>query len=100
LYLLYTLRIGLRSFLGHIEELLAKRYGTVDLGPMLQQLPSGYLIPDMRTLTRNEGITALEKAHPWASNIEAEIFLEGFDWGERYAHHNLDKLTNSDVTVT
>jgi hypothetical protein len=60
------------------------------LGPLLQRLPDGRLIQNARTSARSSGMQELESAHPWASSVDLEIFLRGFDAGELYALRTLD----------
>jgi hypothetical protein len=85
LRLLYALQSEGRSFLGHTRTLLAKKHWGADLGPVWEHLPSGHLTPNVRTNARDLGIQELVLRHPWASSIDREIFLEGFDVGELYA---------------
>jgi hypothetical protein len=81
----YALKIAGRSFRGHIALLLAKKHWGVDLGPLLQSSADGCLREDTRTHARSAGITQLTSLHSWANTIDSEIFLLGFEWGERYA---------------
>jgi hypothetical protein len=71
-----------------MRELLSKKRWTVDLGPEFQSTHDGSLQEDSHTRSRNLGIEALAGSRPWANTVDLEIFLQGFDWGERYA---LDK---------
>lgn len=81
----YALKIAGRSFRGHMRILLAKKYWAVDLGPLFQPLPDGCFDENSRTRSRRLGIEAIKQSHPWANTVDLEIFLQGFDWGERYA---------------
>jgi hypothetical protein len=63
--------------------LLSRTSWGVDLGPLLQRSPDGHLTENKRTRFRSECIEELISVHPWASSIEQEIFLLGFDQGER-----------------
>ena len=71
--------------MGRTQTLLARKHWGVDLGSVLERLPSGRLIQNERTDARSCGIRELVSAHPWASNIDLQIYLEGFDAGERFA---------------
>ncbi len=96
----YALKISARSFRGHMSELLSKRHWGADLGPQLQQSAVGHLVEDERTKSRIAGTEWLSTARPWASNtVEVEIFLQGFDWGERYALSRRDIQEPHDVAV-
>jgi hypothetical protein len=52
----------------------------------------GYLVRNNRTHARMMGINNLLNTHPWASWMEHEIFLKGFDQGEAFAVGRSDKL--------
>lgn len=84
----YALRQEGRSFLGHMKTLLATKQWGVDLGSLGAYLPDGRLIPNERTKAHSLGIQELSSAHPWASSIDKEIYLEGFRAGEQFAHRN------------
>lgn len=89
---LYALRLEGRSFVGSMKELLSKTHCGVDLGLALERLPCGCLVQNERTNARHQSIRALVSLRPWASTIDREIFLEGFDAGEQYA---LDRSSKS-----
>lgn len=87
-----ALRWESRSFVGRMKTLSAKRWWRgVDLGPAWERLPGGRLIPDARTNARSYGIQVLALSRPWASSIDREMFLAGFDVGEQYALNTLDR---------
>jgi hypothetical protein len=83
---LYTLLSSLRCFCGHICTQLAKDQVSVNLGPALERKSGSYL-PNRRTGARREGIENLRAIHPWADLLSLEIFLMGFDAGERWGLH-------------
>jgi hypothetical protein len=87
----YAIRLEGRSFVCRTRTLLAIEHEGVDLGSVLERLPSGHLIQNERTSARSCGIRELVSAHPWASNIDLQIYLVGFDAGERFAHRNSDR---------
>jgi hypothetical protein len=98
-WLLYVLRISLRSLRGHIVELMPRRNSLVDLGPWYHRETDGSLLRDTRTEYRNAGTESVSLSHPWASTLEWEIFLDGFVWGERFARGNpLDTRPNNEIT--
>ena len=80
----YALRLASRSLVGHTKTLLDKKRWAVDFGPLFERLPCGCLVPDERTDARSIGIQEIESRYPWASIVELQVFLEGFDAGERY----------------
>ena len=55
------------------------------LGLVYQESPSGHLILNKRTKARVLSTQEIETDYPWASSVEAEIFLRGFDAGEQFA---------------
>jgi hypothetical protein len=78
----YALRYEGRSFFGHMRLLLATRQWGVDLGPLGAHLPDGRLIENEQTKAHTLGMQELSSLHPWASKIDKEIYLEGFQAGE------------------
>jgi hypothetical protein len=82
-----ALRIAGRSFLGHMELLLAKKQWMVDLGPHYQQTIDGHLHENKKTAYRSDCIRAIESIRPWANSIDLEMFLLGFDSGEWFCVH-------------
>lgn len=82
----HALRISFRSLCGHMSLLLAKKEWLVCLGSAYERRGvDEYLIPSKRVLARKDGIEGLFAQYPWASSIHGEMFLKGFDLGERYA---------------
>ena len=59
-------------------------YSLLDFGPALQRLPDGSFVPSARTDGRSLGIDRLLARYPWADKLDAQIYLEGFDEGERW----------------
>jgi len=82
---LYVARLECRSLLGHMRTLVAREYRGIDDGPMGKVLPDGRWIDDERTKARIAGIQALLSRHSWASMVDKEIFLEGFQTAEQFA---------------
>jgi hypothetical protein len=75
-----------RSLRGHIREQLAiEGKPEVGLGSAYLEDTSGRLQPNMRTYVRILGIQSLNAKYPWASPVDLQIFLSGFDDGERLA---------------
>jgi hypothetical protein len=87
-----ALKIEGRTFRWRIRNRLDKKYWAADLGPHLRQLPDGGWIEDERTTFRNSCIQELENRCPVATDIDVEIFLWGFDAGERFAFCNYGNL--------
>ena len=86
----YALRSEGHSFVGHMQTLLGKKHWGVDLGPLLERSNCGQLQRNGRTDARSYGTQALVSRYPWASSIDLQVFLDGFDMGERYALGTLD----------
>jgi hypothetical protein len=63
----------------------------VDYGLSFERDADGRRVLRKRTENRMSGIDNLLKTHPWASEMEEEIFLLGFDRGEAFALGNADK---------
>jgi len=85
LRLWYALRHEGRSFVGHTRTLLAKKHWGVDYGPLYESLPDEHLILNKRTDACIRGTQDLAMDYPWASMVDRQIFLRGFDAGEQYA---------------
>jgi len=83
----YVLRLEARSFASRIQAQLSKIRDTfVDFGPAFEPGDTGYWILHRRTRARVLGIQELETLCPWAnSGLDIQVFLRGFDAGERYA---------------
>jgi hypothetical protein len=75
---------ALRSCLGHIRTALREGQYSIGIGPVFAQ--SGQL--DLRTHSRNEGIEKVRSRFPWMDVLDIQIFLAGFDAGERFAGGN------------
>jgi len=77
----------------HIDALLSKQPYFVDYGLSYEPLrETNYrLIPRARTRARIDGTDNLLKTHRWATPLEEEIYLLGFDQGERFALDTLGK---------
>ena len=76
-----------RSFLGHIETRNSKNFA-VDLGPGFQMSPNGHLEDCIRTRYRIRDMQEMVSNRPWASLVDLQIDLEGWDKGaESVARH-------------
>lgn len=85
-----VLRTEGRSFLGRIRTRLGRKQWGVDVGPVLQTSPDGLLVQNERTNARIASIQALSASHPWASSMDADLLLMGFDAGEKFALRTKD----------
>ena len=94
-----VLRSEGRSFDGHIRILLSRKSWVVLLGPHWERLPAGDLIPNRRTGARTLGIDNLVCRYPWASTIDREIYLEGFDAGEQFVLGSVNRQGQEHVEV-
>jgi hypothetical protein len=88
LWLAHVLKLCLRNLAGHIEILLSKN--EYDYGLLAEEGHRGVLCWNRRTCARVAGIQELTSLYPWASSIEEQIFLAGFDKGEQFALHLAD----------
>jgi len=86
----YVLKLSSHSFVGHIGILLSKSSSEFDYGLMVEEAPSGVLCWNRRTCARVRGIRELTALYCWASSIEEQIFLSGFDKGEEFALRLVD----------
>jgi hypothetical protein len=87
-----------RSLAGRIRILRARklyRYG-VDLGLGFQTLPTGHLVSNTRTWSRNRDTKQLFAIHPSASLVDLHLFLAGWDRGAEWA---VRELSNSDSCI-
>ena len=73
-----------RSFLGHIS-VRRKTYGFVPIGLPGEPHPSRCRPGDSRSLARTIGIREMLSSRVWASPVDLQIFLEGWDKGEMWA---------------
>jgi len=92
-WLVEFLRIVLqetRSFFGRISVRMQENYHVV-LGSGYESSASQHLLPCRRTQARSACIPKLVAMRPWATMVDLELFLEGWDMGEAYAspHNNL-----------
>jgi hypothetical protein len=85
--LVCVLKLSTRSFAGHIETLLSKNSYDYSYGLVVEEGPNGVLFWNRRTCARVQGIRELRVRFRWASRIEEQIFLSGFDKGEEFARH-------------
>ena len=83
----YTLFSELRSLLGSLRIQLVKDRLFVSLGPSFEPHLQGWQ-RNRRTIARMRGIGNLLAIYPWATHQNFEIFLMGFDAGERWALDN------------
>jgi hypothetical protein len=78
--------------------------GRVDLGPAFQRQGECYL-PNERTNACAEGTRTLLAIRPWADAVDLQMFLMGFDAGEKYGishqaypdQNNLNTLPNPTI---
>jgi hypothetical protein len=73
-----------------MSVLLAKKPMTAILGVGCHRAENGCLMPDERTIYRNDCIQELQLRYPWANTVEWTLYLEGFDKGEQFARR-MDK---------
>jgi hypothetical protein len=90
----YILRASFDSFLAHTRIRFATRPPSVDYGPAFHRLSDGTYQAEARTLARAEYTKAVSATRPWADTVDLEIFLMGFDAGERWALHKWDIATD------
>lgn len=72
------------SFRGRIETRNEKNF-VVDLGPAYQTSPNGHLVPCTRTRARIRDTQSMLSSRPWASPVDLQTFLEGWDKGAEWA---------------
>jgi len=96
----YAIRSEIGSLVGRIRVLCTKKHWGVDLGPLWETLPDGRLIRNERTDSRSRGTQDLVSVYPWASSIDLQFFLEGFDVGEQFVLGTLGKLTHTTVAAS
>jgi len=82
-WMLYTLISSIHSSAQRTVELASRKTGAVRFGPHFHP---GSLQPNARTESRRQGIESIKESRQWAGPLDFEIFLEGFDWGERFAN--------------
>jgi hypothetical protein len=79
----------LHSLREHIGILRATKHLRVDLGLALELSPDGGLVPCKLTYGRSQGIQTLTATYPWASLVDCQLFLLGFDTGAEWMRRNL-----------
>ncbi len=84
------LRIG-RIAIAHMRLLLSENEFFVDYGLSFERNEDGGRVRRKRTQARMNGTDSLLRKYPWASVIEEDIFLLGFDRGEEFAQSSLGK---------
>lgn len=77
---------AVKSLIGHWKS----RIEQVDIGPAFRRLPDGSYLPEPRTIARSKGIDSELAKYPWMDLIDRQIFLDGFDAGERYDQSTSD----------
>jgi len=96
--LIYAIRYEFGSLVGRIKFLLSKTYFGVDPGPYHSEGPDGHLFCNQRTQIRTADIIALKNRHPWASSMDGQIFLEGWEAGENSCSYNCNaKLKKNQI---
>jgi hypothetical protein len=80
---IHTLLSEFRTVLQRTEFRLKKRLDQngVDLGAHYRMRPNGHLEPNTRTQNRIRDTRYLLSKHPWATLVDLQIFLEGWDKG-------------------
>src|ERR1039458_398229 len=77
---------AVKSLIGHWKS----HTGRVDIGPEFRLAPDRSLEREPRTIARSKGIDTELAKYPWTDLIDHQIFLDGFDAGERSSQCNLD----------
>src|ERR1700731_675866 len=85
----YALRWEGRSLFGRIQTLLSRKQWDVTAGPDTVCLLDGRVLKNKRTAARKHGIEELVSRYPWASTVDLQMFLDGFDLGEQYGRSSL-----------
>src|SRR5271167_4130306 len=66
-------------------RILLSRNHHVDVGLAFQTAQNGHLLLNKPTHTRILGTQGLESDYPASNEIDTQVFLRGFDAGERFA---------------
>jgi len=80
----YVLKLEGRSVSYRMKILLSRNHHA-DFGLALETAQNGHLILNKRTHARSRGTQELESDYPASNEIDTEVFLRGFDAGERFA---------------
>ena len=89
---LRNILLEIRSLGGRIAIQNGKSLGVV-LGPGFERLPTQHLVPCKRTRARILDIQSMHAQWPWASMVDLQIFLAGWEKGAEWAGREND---NSD----
>jgi hypothetical protein len=99
---LYGLLLELRNFAHRIQRLrMQKDIRYVDIGPVYQ--PSGvpgFLLKNIRTQSRSEGIRKLHDEFPWLTTDDFAVFLLGWDAAEEWCGRPRDCDTVDSVACS
>jgi hypothetical protein len=75
-----------RSLVGRMKTRREKQHYLVTVGPAWVTDPTKRLAPCTRTRARTTDIQEMLSNRPWASLVDLEIFLEGWDRGEKWGY--------------
>lgn len=90
----YIWSASLRSLFGHIQIVSTRETPGLMYGPAFVDRDQ-CLMPNKRTHARLECRENLLATHPWVDFADEQIFLEGFDAGERWALRKADMETQT-----
>jgi hypothetical protein len=82
---LHELLSEARSLVGRMKTRRERQHYLVTVGPAWVTDPTQRLVPCTRTRARTTDIQEMLSNRPWASLVDLEIFLEGWDRGEKWA---------------
>ena len=95
---LHGLLLEFRSFLCRIRIVCKKSHtGEVELGPSFERSTHGGLQRCSGTLSRRKGIENMLASRPWATPLDWEIFLEGWDKGCELRHGTVESCNASNT---
>jgi hypothetical protein len=77
----------IRSLLGRISIRTQENHCVV-VGPGWERCATQHLVPCTRTQARSSCISQLLSKYPWATLVDVEILLVGWDMGEKWAVQN------------